>query len=491
MYRTVLTILSLFVTCEFSAASITLDFSPDARGFGFFERNPSARAALEQAASDLSAVLDTPLLDMTTADVTNINATVGQQSEVIFQWSMSYSDPSTGQTTPWDPSTLSGGEVRIFVGMQPIPDSSVLGLGGTTDFSMNFQGSGLPGELGPAFREALAASNNIMSRGAGPVIGRVEVTDVFETEELFDAVVGAFGGTLAMDIDTNDDSLVDSDQQLDAFWHFDHTTDVPDDKTDFYSVALHELLHSIGLGGAEAWDDLVDGRSWLGPAATGVNGDGANLVSADGGHFIQTASSPRLVDGELQSPAIAPNIRQGQRLLLTELDVAALQDIGWITKEPALGPIGDFDGNGLLDVNDIQLLAGGLESQDLAFDLNGDNQIDGTDRDQWVRAERSTWYGDADLDGEFNSTDIVLVFTSAKFETGEAATWATGDWNLDGQFDSSDMIVAFADGGFEVGPRQAVPVPEPNHIGILLLTPLMQRRFCTNRRCQRRRHPKQ
>ena len=33
-------------------------------------------------------------------------------------------------------------------------------------------------------------------------------------------------------------------------WHFDHTTAAPGSKTDFYSIALHEVAHGLGLATA-------------------------------------------------------------------------------------------------------------------------------------------------------------------------------------------------------------------------------------------------
>ena len=81
-------------------------------------------------------------------------------------------------------------------------------------------------------------------------------------------------------------------------------------------------------------------------------------------------------------------------------------------------------------------------------------------------------FGDADLNGEFNSSDMVQVFAAGKYETGESAGWSNGDWNGDGLFDSSDMVTAFADGGYEKGPRTgAVVVPEPG-TALLLATGL-------------------
>ena len=79
------------------------------------------------------------------------------------------------------------------------------------------------------------------------------------------------------------------------------------------------------------------------------------------------------------------------------------------------------------------------------------------------------WIGDANLDGEFNSADLVKVFQAAKYETGEVAAWSQGDWNADRIFDSSDLIAAFQDGGYEMGPKAAVAaVPEPSTVAMVM-----------------------
>jgi hypothetical protein len=62
--------------------------------------------------------------------------------------------------------------------------------------------------------------------------------------------------------------------------------------------------------------------------------------------------------------------------------------------------------------------------------------------------------GDANRDGLFDTTDLVLVFQAGKYEDGiEGGTkWEEGDWNGDGEFDTADLVAAFQGGRFEVPP---------------------------------------
>ncbi len=136
------------------------------------------------------------------------------------------------------------------------------------------------------------------------------------------------------------------------------------------------------------------------------------------------------------------------------------------------GVPGDFDGDGLLTAIDIDLLSAVVQEQshDPAYDLNADNLVDGVDRDVWVHDLRDTYYGDADLDGEFTSTDFVAVFVAGKYESGEGAGWLEGDWDGEGTFGTSDFVVAFIDGGYEQNAARSInPVPEPHSCVLLLL----------------------
>ncbi len=98
------------------------------------------------------------------------------------------------------------------------------------------------------------------------------------------------------------------------------------------------------------------------------------------------------------------------------------------------------------------------------FDLNRDGKIDGADRVHWVEVLNRTYFGDANLDGQFNTGDFITVFQAGEYEDTIAGNsrWGTGDWDGDGDFTSSDFVAAFQGAGFEQGPRAAVAsVPEP------------------------------
>jgi len=151
---------------------------------------------------------------------------------------------------------------------------------------------------------------------------------------------------------------------------------------------------------------------------------------------------------------------QTQRAPINAIEIAA---------RVAAGLPGDYDGDGVLGVSDINTLAGAVlgGKTDAKYDVNKDGSVNTSDHAFWVTSLKKTWIGDANLNGTFNSSDLVEVFTYGKYETNGAAQWQEGDFNCDGKFSSSDFVAAFSDGGYEKGPRAAVAaVPEPS-TGIL------------------------
>ncbi len=142
-----------------------------------------------------------------------------------------------------------------------------------------------------------------------------------------------------------------------------------------------------------------------------------------------------------------------------------LSTLANVTVVPAPLP-GDFDADGNLSVADINLLTAEVATaiHTPALDLNADQLVDTEDLRMWVKELKATWFGDANLDGKFNSSDLVAVFEAGEYEDDlpNNSVWSTGDWNGDAEFDSGDVVVAFQDGGYEKGPLASVgTVPEP------------------------------
>lgn len=141
--------------------------------------------------------------------------------------------------------------------------------------------------------------------------------------------------------------------------------------------------------------------------------------------------------------------------------------------EPGADPDlpGDFDADKDVDIDDVNALLRAIDAgtNDALFDLTDDQIVDSNDLETWVNDVKNTWFGDANLDGEFSTTDLVVALRAGEYEDGIAgnSTWEEGDWNGDLDFESGDLVVALSAGGFEVGPKAAAAaVPEPTSIGL-------------------------
>lgn len=138
----------------------------------------------------------------------------------------------------------------------------------------------------------------------------------------------------------------------------------------------------------------------------------------------------------------------------------------------------DVNEDGACNEVDIDLVSTAVRemSNIERYDLDENGSIDDEDRKRWVLDGDMmfTWFGDANLDGEFNSSDFVTVFTKGEYEDGipNNSGWAEGDWNGDGDFTTSDFVLAFMLDGYERGPRggAASIVPEPSSWTLILIS---------------------
>lgn len=141
-------------------------------------------------------------------------------------------------------------------------------------------------------------------------------------------------------------------------------------------------------------------------------------------------------------------------------------------KAPTLAQLGDFDGNGVLDVLDIDALSSKLRTTDIVFDVNADNRVNSSDIFVWVKELAKTYLGDANVDGTFSSGDLLAVLQAGEYEDTlrRNSVWSEGDWDGDREATSRDIVLAFQEGAYEQEPRATTTaVPEPSTQLLLLL----------------------
>ena len=73
---------------------------------------------------------------------------------------------------------------------------------------------------------------------------------------------------------------------------------------------------------------------------------------------------------------------------------------------------GDFDGDGIVDVTDLKKLNEAFKagSNELTFDVNFDLTVDFKDVLSWIKCSKGTCIGDVNLDGVFDSSDLIELF---------------------------------------------------------------------------------
>ena len=251
-----ISLLSFLLVSNVGAVNIVLAYEDEAN---FFAGNGSAKAAVDQAAADISNALTSTLSSLATD---TYNGSSGSASATA-DWSFNYTEPSSGSSitlaSPHITPGFGADEIIIYVGMRNL-GGTTLGQGGPGG-----GGAGLSTIGGANFGQAVdnleAASNAALLRGGGPVIATLS-GDVGGEDIVLK--YGVFLGNLWFDSDTNNDAATDTPMELGLSWHYDHTVAVGSGLSDLYTVALHEILHAVGFGGSETWNDTVSGTSWTG-----------------------------------------------------------------------------------------------------------------------------------------------------------------------------------------------------------------------------------
>ena len=125
---------------------------------------------------------------------------------------------------------------------------------------------------------------------------------------------------------------------------------------------------------------------------------------------------------------------------------------------------GDFNADGSIDAADIDALTVEVkaETHTASFDLTGDGLVDMGDRTQWVEEIKNTFFGDADLDGKVDASDLNILGINWQITT--ATSWAQGDFNGDGSVLAGDLNAL----GMNWQKGVAAAVPEPSSLVLAL-----------------------
>ncbi len=323
----------LCATSPLMALNIELDFSHDEAADQFFSSNPDAQSAVQKAAQDIGSMLTNSMSAITQDTYSGTNGS----TTASFDWAWSYINPVTGTQEIIDNPGIAEDKIVIYAGTRNL-SGSTLGQGGAGGARLLISGSGYPSEWVGAVDTAQTASNTAMSRGSGPTLSSISGSANFGGYVAnYELDYGIAVGNLWFDADTDNNGKRDSNTTLGNYWHYDTETPVATGKTDLYSVALHEILHVIGLGTSQTWDELASGSQWLGSEAAAIAGS-SSIIDSSGSHVQSGLMSARVRDGMPQESVISPTITPGVRKELTELDLAFLTDVGYSVANPVPEP---------------------------------------------------------------------------------------------------------------------------------------------------------
>jgi hypothetical protein len=333
MFRTTITRLTLLAAAVLAsvvlaaapapAITLSINYAYDTSNF-FGSGNPQglagglqAKAAMEAAAAYYSTILDDTFSAIQTPPVYHSSHYNGT---VTWSWTMSFPSPGTGATINLTDQTINEDEYRIYVGARSL-SSGTLGMGGAGGYSW----SSIP--TGGFTTAEIDEINAINADFSDAVENRGETSGFAD-----------WGGAVTFN------------SNIGSNWHLNSLTQPTSGKYDFYSVALHELAHTLGFGGSDEWESDIMGSNFIGSASMTAYG-GPVPLSPDEHHWAEGTMSTVFGTSVSQETVMDPNITQGTRKLVTTLDAAGLDDIGWDVGAPPSLP-GDFNGNGVVDAAD-------------------------------------------------------------------------------------------------------------------------------------------
>ena len=258
------------------ALQIQIDYSLDNNGFfdPSTQQGQSARKTLESVADYFSGLL--------TDQFTKIESVNQNQFTAVFQ------HPSDNYFVEMPQLTIPEDTIIIFAGARDLRDS-LLGY------------AGVGGYIAQGHSDFV---KNIANRG------QTKITHGDKADDF-----APWGGYLSFDLYAN--------------WYFDddlNTSDVPAKQFDFYSNALHEFGHLLGIGTSDVWFRKT-AYSYFEGDKTSLQFNDLVPLDETKEHWAQDVKNN--VSGKTQTASLTPALKPGERKQFTQLDIAALEDIGW------------------------------------------------------------------------------------------------------------------------------------------------------------------
>ncbi len=287
------------------AVQIVIDYTYDTNNF--FPTGSTQRSTMNAAAGFFTNLLQNNFSAIQTPD-----PLVSQFFDGVYswEWSLNFNHPGNGSLVTLNNPIIAENEFRVYVGGSSL-SGNTLGLGG-------------PGGFG------WAADSN------GGFFTQEEVDQINITTDTFQNAVENRNQPTGF---TRWGGMITFDNDASTLWHFDASNLPTSGTSDFLSVALHELGHTLGLGASDDWFNLTglinNSPRFLGAQAQSAHG-GPVPLEGDRVHWLNGLFSTVWGTGVPQEAAMDPTLTQGDRKLFTTLDVNALADLGWVVPEPAM-----------------------------------------------------------------------------------------------------------------------------------------------------------
>lgn len=290
-------LLSLAITTPLPALTIQIDYTYDTTNF--FDTQ-AKRNAMEAVAKFYGDMIQDNLLRIDAAEYPGSS------------WTANPRNPTTGET--------------LSIPNLVVPEDTIIVYVGARDLGGSTRGLAGPGGWG-------GSSNNA---GWFPLLRGRGSAAAANPDPSLRTDFSLWGGSITFDVD--------------SVWNFSLTQNVTG--TDFVSIALHEMGHVLGIGTADSWDNKISSTVFTGSAAT--RSYGANPPLNGTGHFGGSGTTSRsfgsfnVTHGTNRQVLMLASLTDNNSTLVvaSDLDLAALVDIGWQISPPhkltttALDPAG-------------------------------------------------------------------------------------------------------------------------------------------------------